>query len=183
MKAIKPGVYGDGAEIRTIRGNAVISAEGVTLQNVRIAGDLWIAESVSDGDVTLKGVTVEGKTFIRGGGASSIRLIDTGLGTVIVNKKTGEVRIVAAGSTSVRQVLVESGAILAEEEVTGEGFGDVTVTADPETGTPVVSLNGDFTSVVIEAPDVTVQIQGGTVAELTVAANAAGATLDVADDA
>ena len=183
MKAIKPGVYGDGAEIRTIRGNAVISAEGVTLQNVRIAGDLWIAESVGDGDVTLKGVTVEGKTFIRGGGASSIRLIDTGLGTVIVNKKTGEVRIVAAGSTSVRQVLVESGAILAEEEVTGEGFGDVTVTADPETGTPVVSLNGDFTSVVIEAPDVTVQIQGGTVAELTVAANAAGATLDVADDA
>lgn len=153
------------------------------MQNVRIAGDLWIAESVSDGDVTLKGVTVEGKTFIRGGGASSIRLIDTGLGTVIVNKKTGEVRIVAAGSTSVRQVLVESGAILAEEEVTGEGFGDVTVTADPETGTPVVSLNGDFTSVVIEAPDVTVQIQGGTVAELTVAANAAGATLDVADDA
>jgi len=183
LKAIKPGVYGDGAEIRTIRGNAVISADGVTLQNVRIAGDLWIAESVGDGDVTLKGVTVEGKTFIRGGGASSIRLIDTGLGTVIVNKKTGEVRIVAAGSTSVRQVLVESGAILAEEEVTGEGFGDVTVTADPETGTPVVTLNGDFTSVVIEAPDVTVQIQGGTVAELTVAANAAGATLDVADDA
>ena len=182
-KLIKAGTYGDPEQVQTIEGNVVMTSAGVTLQNVRITGNLWVGESVGEGDVTLQGVTVEGKTFIRGGGANSIRLIDTELGAVIVNKKTGEVRIVAAGSTVIRQILLESGAILEEEETTGEGFGEVTITSDPESGAPVVTLNGDFSTVVVDAPNVTLQIQSGSVAELTVTENTANTTLNVSENA
>jgi len=182
-KLIKAGTYGDPEQVQTIEGSVVMTSAGVTLQNVRITGNLWVGESVGEGDVTLQGVTVEGKTFIRGGGAHSIRLIDTKLGTIIVNKKTGEVRIVAARSTVIRQILLESGAILEEEEAAGEGFGEVTITADPESGAHVVTLNGDFSSVVVDAPNVTLQIQGGSVAELTVTENTANTTLNVSENA
>jgi len=182
-KLVKAGTYGENDQVRIIEGNVVITSADVTLQNVRITGNLWVAQSVGEGDVTLQGVTVEGKTFIRGGGANSIRLIDTELGAVIVNKKTGEVRIVAAGSTVIRQILLESGAILEEEETTGEGFGEVTITSDPESGAPVVTLNGDFSTVVVDAPNVTLQIQSGSVAELTVTENTANTTLNVSENA
>ena len=50
----------------------VIEKAGTTLENKTIPGDLIIAESVGEGNVTLKNVTVLGSVIVKGGGANSI---------------------------------------------------------------------------------------------------------------
>jgi hypothetical protein len=49
-------------------GNVMINVPGVTLKDIKITGDLIIGDGVGNGDVTLDGVTVTGRTIIRGGG-------------------------------------------------------------------------------------------------------------------
>ena len=41
---------------------------------MNIKGNLEIAKEVGDGDVTLNNITVQGETFIRGGGKDSIHI-------------------------------------------------------------------------------------------------------------
>ena len=61
------GTYGDADEQTVIEGNVIITVGGVTLVNMHITGNLLIAESVGDGVVTLKDVTVDGTVTVSGG--------------------------------------------------------------------------------------------------------------------
>ncbi|MGI5921996.1 MAG: S-layer homology domain-containing protein, partial [Syntrophomonadaceae bacterium] len=70
----KAGTYGPETGKATVEGNVTISAPGVVLQNTEITGNLLIAESVGEGDVTLKNVTVKGTTTVKGGGENSIKV-------------------------------------------------------------------------------------------------------------
>ena len=49
-------------------GNVMINVPGVTLKDIKITGDLIIGDGVGNGDVILDGVTVTGRTIIRGSG-------------------------------------------------------------------------------------------------------------------
>src|SRR5690606_27264528 len=115
-KTIKTaGIYGPATGTETVQGNVTISSPDVTLRNTVIEGDLILGEGIGEGEVYLHGVTVKGQTIVNGGGTESIYFTDSVLATVIVNKNTGAVRIVAKGSTQVYEVQLETPTIVREE--------------------------------------------------------------------
>lgn len=125
----KAGIYGPTSGKQNFQGDVTVNAPGVTLQNVKIAGNLILAEGIGEGDVNLNGVEVTGTTNVRAGGKNSIHFNNSVLATVIVNKNNGAVRIVAEGNTSVIEVQLESPAIVQENNLTSNssGFNNVTL--------------------------------------------------------
>lgn len=58
----KPGVYN-----QSIKGNVVVNTSGVTLKDMTIEGDLYLAQGISDAKMQLENVTVKGTVYINAG--------------------------------------------------------------------------------------------------------------------
>ena len=174
----KAGIYGPEDDAETIDGDVIIKADGVTLQNLIITGDLLIAESVGDGTVKLENVTVKGDTEIKGGGTDSVIFRDCTLyGTVTVEKVDGQIRIVAEGSTSVPKVILQSGALLISRD--DGSFEQVLLPAGLDENTEVI-LIGNFAKVEIAAPKASVRVGEGSIVEnLVLTGSATGARVDL----
>ncbi|PKM65558.1 MAG: hypothetical protein CVU95_14595 [Firmicutes bacterium HGW-Firmicutes-2] len=135
----KAGTYGPLTGAERIEGNVVVKADGVILQNLIITGSLTIDEGVGQGDVTLNNITVNGETFIRGGGKNSIHINGGQYNRIIIQETAGgAVRIVAIG--------VEGADIVIAEEAAGE----------------TIILEGKFDSILLQANQVALQTQGNT---------------------
>lgn len=147
-------------------GNLVINEADVVLTDVDIKGNLYITEGVGDGDVTLDNVIVEGELVVLGGGENSIKINNSDIGSVLVIKMGGDVRIVAIGDTSIDSVDMMSGGILEEYHLTGDGFGEVEVLAVGE-GEDLV-LDGDFDQVIVDAPVDSITVTDGSVGSLVI---------------
>lgn len=173
------GVYGGEDEQNTWTSeNVVISAAGVTLQNITIVGDLLLDAGIGNGDVTLKNVTVRGATTIKGGGGDSVHFINSVLGDVVVNKAGSAVRLVAEGTTTVKQVKAQTPVKLEESGATGAGFTHVTVDQDFTSSGPLV-LSGVFDTVNINAKAI-MQLAKGSVAALSIGTGAGNSSVDMA---
>lgn len=165
-----------GTYTEDIKGNLVVNTADVVLKDMVIEGDLFIAQGVGDGDITLDGVTIKGRTVVLGGGENSIIIKNSSLeGTLLVIKVDGKVRIVASGSTTTGNVQLNSGAILKEEELTGEGFGKVEIIEVPANS--IITLDGDFEDLTVSAPEVIVDIRDGSVENLVVEEEGESATI------
>ncbi len=174
------GVYGPEEGKQTIAGNVTVSVSGVTLKNLVIEGDLFLTAGIGDGDFEADGVVVKGRTVVSGGGEESVVFNNTSLEEVIVYVVDGKVRIVAKGDTDIGKVVLESGAHLQEEGLTGDGFGDVQVLVLKPGES--IELEGDFDRVEIETA-VEVSITGDTrIGELEVSEGAKGTKIDTGKD-
>ncbi|MDW7671875.1 MAG: stalk domain-containing protein [Bacillota bacterium] len=126
------GTFGPPTRPGTINNDVVVSAEDVTLRNYVITGDLIIAEEVGEGSVTLNNMTVQGTTYVRGGGMDSI-YIDGGIyNEIIIEKDGGNVRIVYTNAEGGHVIITEAvnGAALDRTEIILEGnFEKITVLA------------------------------------------------------
>ncbi|MBF4695165.1 S-layer homology domain-containing protein [Fusibacter ferrireducens] len=128
-------------------GNVTIASSAVTLEDMVVKGDLYIAESVGNGDVTLNNVTVEGDIIVKGGGEHSIHFNNINvLGALVVKKADNKIRIVASGTTRVNVTYLASGALLVEDELAAEGFNNVILDAKTLEGLEV-ELVGTFNTV------------------------------------
>ena len=58
----EPGIYTE-----SMSGNVLINTKGVTLKNMTIEGDLYLAQGIGSEAVTLDNVTVKGTVYINGG--------------------------------------------------------------------------------------------------------------------
>jgi hypothetical protein len=174
------GTFGPDTGTTTIQGNVVINAQGVTLRNTVVEGDLLLADSIGEGDVYLKNVTVKGSTTVNGGGSHSVHFEDSVLLTVIVNKADGSIRIVAEGSTSVKQITVQSSALL---EARGTGTITDVVLSSLLPSNAEVSLAGQFNTLSVQATSIRVNLTEGAIQQLTVAQGAANSTLLVGAEA
>lgn len=135
----KPGEYS-----QDVNGNVVINSRDVTLKDMKISGDLYIAQGVGDGDVKLDNVEIAGSVHVRGGGINSIIFNNVDVkGALVVNRYEGKVRILATGRTSVSVTVLESGAMLVTKDLTGGGFETVEISAEVLAGHQVV-LDGNF---------------------------------------
>lgn len=63
-----------GTYTQNIDGNLVVKVKDVILKDMVITGNLYLAEGIGTGDVTLDGVTVNGQVFVEGGGKNSIKI-------------------------------------------------------------------------------------------------------------
>lgn len=164
----KAGIYGPSSGTDTIKGNLVISSEGVTLQNVVIEGDFLLSEDIGTGNVTLNNVTVKGRTIVRGGGPNSIVMLNFNGQTVVVDvPDRGKVRLVTKGDSSLGSLIANSDSIIEEDNTTDDGFTDIVV------GDGVnVTLIGDFDTVDIEGSYAGIELKSGTVKTLNVNAPA-----------
>jgi parallel beta-helix repeat protein len=164
----QPGVYGPEEGREVIDGDVAVSAAGVILQNITITGDLLLDEGIGEGDVTLKGVTVQGATIVRGGGSNSINIENSNLARLVVTKDG--VRIVATGSTRVTVTTLESGAILVSvvDDETG-GFQSVTISEEISTSARI-SLQGSFTEVNVKGNLSQIELASGNVKEMNIEA-------------
>lgn len=153
-------------------GNIMITAPGTVLKNMTIAGDLIIGDGVGTGVVTIEGVTVSGRIVVRGGGESSIKLINSSVNgkLTVINK----VHIAASDNSKVPFIELKTDAIL-----DGTGFGDVTVSSDTGSNT---SLNviGNVNNIGIFT-QVSLRLSGGTIDHVLVQPGAGTTTIAVAN--
>ncbi|UVI29968.1 S-layer homology domain-containing protein [Paenibacillus spongiae] len=155
----KPGEYGTD-EMTAVNGSVRITKPGTKLRNMTITGDLTVDKSVGEGDVTLEGVTVKGKTSLLGGGPNSIVLIDSTLGTVIIFKENGVIRVVTQGSTTVQKFELRSGANL--ESAGTNPIGSVILSSLIPKGAEV-RLSGAFQQIDALSNGISILLQSGSV--------------------
>ena len=159
--------------------NVVISQKNVVMKNATVNGNLLIAQGVGTGDVTLDNVKVKGSLIVLGGGPNSIKLKNSTVNSVLVDKKDGKVRILASGTTNVGNVNMSSGGKLEEDKMAAgsEGFTSMTVTKT--TPNAPVMLEADFTSVSVEAPEAIVKVSDCKIGTLTISPIAKNADLSL----
>ncbi len=174
------GIYGPETGSQTILGSVTISATGVTLRNTVIEGDLYLAPGITEGQINLNNVTVKGRTLITAEGSAETAgvLSEAALFSeaAVVPSAAHRIVVVASGSTVLGSVECAANAILEERELTGDGFGDVTVTA-----TAAVDLYGSFGQVTVTGDDVQLGIDG-TAATLTVAEGALNGEIELSEE-
>lgn len=135
-----------------VQGNLFVNTSGVTLKDTAVKGDLYLAEGIGEGDVTLDNVTVDGEILIRGGGKNSITIKNSRTRSIVANKASGDVRIVIEGNGSIPKVDIRNGAVLVIRE--GSTVGTIAINAKAD-----------------------LEVQKGAVVR-TAEANAAGITID-----
>jgi len=149
-----PGMYAE-----SVSGNMIVNTSGVTLKNMTVDGNLYLAEGIGMGDFTLNNVTVTGDVIVRGGGLSSVYIVDSVLGNIIVDKADGEIRIVAVGSTNVSAIILESGAVVVTSQLTSGKILSTVIDADLS-GRHNIILAGHFNAVTNNANAASIEIQG-----------------------
>lgn len=97
----KNGTYSD----EDIKGYVVVNHSDVILKDMKIDGDVIVAEGVGEGDFTMNTVSINGQLNIYGGGEHSIKIYNTPISKVVLGKATSAVRIVSDGI--IEEVVVE----------------------------------------------------------------------------
>lgn len=174
------GVYGPETGVEKIKQNVIIDAANVTLRNVEIEGNLLLGKGIGEGDVTLKNVNVHGITTVRGGGENSIHFEDSIMVTIVVDKATGKVRIVANGATQVGNVTVQSNAKIEAE--TGSKINSVTL-SDALPKDSRVQLVGSFETVNVVAQSIVIELPKGSVKDFNVGKAASDTKIDIGNEA
>ena len=155
-----------------VNGSAVVNAAGATLKNMKVSGDLIVAEGVAEGNLYLDGVTVGGRLLVRGGGVNSVYIRGASqVGNVIVSRQDGPVRVVVEGGAKVEVVVVDDGSDAVRLEGT---LGSVVIE-----GTAAVEVAGTVGTVTVDAADASLKVSG-TVAKVATTGNATGAVIEAA---
>ena len=156
-------------------GTVIVNTPGATLKDMKITGDLLIAQGVGNGDVTLRNVTVTGNTIVRGGGANSIH-IEGGsqLSSIIIEKtESGKVRVVTADGSVVIAVVVDDGS---DGVILTGKFASVTIASD----VGVSAVDAQIGSITMSAGNAVLNVgKSSTVSSLIVLGGATGSTVTV----
>jgi|GEM_PF-1933747 len=163
-----------------VTGNVTVNYPNTNLSNLVISGNLYLAAGIGEGNVSLQKVTVKGNTLINGGGPNSIEVTDCSLYTVEVDKDNNSIRVVAKGSSQIGALTLNSGAGLAEENLTGTGFSAISINGTDIPSTASIVLSGNFDSVTINSPNIKLEVPSGSIGELNLAASASGGNITLA---
>ncbi|MGE5472882.1 MAG: S-layer homology domain-containing protein [Ignavibacteriales bacterium] len=160
-----------------VTGNVLINVPEVTLEGIKINGDLIIGDGVGAGNVTLDRTIVAGRILVRGGGKNSIHITNgtTINGTVVIDNVNNEVRILTDKGTTVKKIEAGSQVIL-------EGsFGEVKVIGEASSSAGV-EIRGNVQTLMVEAK-AEVTVTSGTIMKIEVAQTASGTTINASQGA
>lgn len=107
-----PGTYKD----IKLDGNLVVNTAGVKLENAIVKGNMYLTSGVGDGDVEITDSEVLGALHINGGGSESVHILKSRIGTLIVNRLEGTVRVVLGEQSEVTEMAVENKSVIELEE-------------------------------------------------------------------
>ncbi|GIP36688.1 S-layer homology domain-containing protein [Paenibacillus sp. J2TS4] len=156
------GTFGPVEGKMSIKGNVVVDAAKVTLQNMDIAGNLIFTDKLGEGEAALQNVRVTGTAFVHGGGEHSIFVRDSEITKLTIDKKGSRVRILASGNSVITNTTMLSGAILEENGVTGTGFEHVTLSEGGGNESDVW-LRGSFDKVTMSSSQRKLSLQRGSI--------------------
>ena len=91
---------------KTTSDDVVIEDKGTTLKNQTVDGNVSIAKSVGNGDVTLRNVTIKGDLIVKGGGSNTVTLEDVDVRGKARLLKEG-VHLHLVGDTDIRKLLID----------------------------------------------------------------------------
>ncbi len=166
----------DSSSIRkqTFDGGLLVSRSGVTLKDCTIKGNLYVADAVGTGDITLSNTKVEGNIYARGCGDRSIHLEDgTTANSVVLINPYNPVRLVVEEESEINGVLVNNGA----DEVILEGeVGNVTLNVSD---VDLTFEEAKADTVIINSARSTVSVDDkSTVDTMSVASSSSGVTVE-----
>lgn len=119
----------------TTSDDVVIEDKGTTLKNQTVDGNVTIAKSVGNGDVTLRNVTIKGDLIVKGGGSNTVTLEDVDVRGKVRLLKEG-VHLHLDGDTDIRKLLIDLAARITQsssykdeiDEIILAGDGDLSKT-------------------------------------------------------
>ena len=156
---IKQYIKKAGTYTENVKGNLMVNAPDVILENMKIAGDLIIGDGVGDGDVTLDSVIVTGRTVIRGGGVNSIKILgDSDIQNITIARVDGKLRVFTEDGLEIGEVIVDG-----NDDVIIEGhIGTITITASD---IRVTATHAKVQNAEIEGENVEVLVEEGSTIE------------------
>jgi len=149
---------------------ACITKSNITVSNSYLGGTVYVTEGC--GNVTINGSTIT-KLVVRGN--TSVNLVNTKVGTLVLDSSNGSAAVYASGSSSVQSTTVNASATLTDSTTNGSAYGKV-VSDMPSGGK--LSLNGNFTNVILNGYANYLEIGAASkVASLTVSSAASNAKI------
>lgn len=97
----QPGNYNGGKERFVI-----VTTPDAVIEDAEILGNIIISEQIGDGDVTIRNSTIKGTLVVCGGGANTVKLDNCDVDTISMERKTGFVRLLTSGETTIGSVQV-----------------------------------------------------------------------------
>ncbi|NLG38191.1 MAG: hypothetical protein GX549_09225 [Clostridiales bacterium] len=149
------GTYTSGAG-GVIRGNVTISAADTALCDADVTGDVVIAPGVGTGAVTLDNVRIGGRLLLMGAQGGVLLSNVTCPESILSAPEYDPLRLVAMGETQIDAVSVLTGAALEENQCTGEGFMNISVSgakarAELRGSADGVEMSGEGSALVLPA--------------------------------
>jgi uncharacterized protein YjdB len=145
-----------------ISSNVIISTKDVILQNMKIQGDLIIAEGVGTGMCTLTNVYVSGNIYIRGGGGDDNEYIEI---------MGGDCNKIYIQDTYSKKIRIDT------------NLTDLDLIVEEDAEDDIIILDGGYKSIALNAFNVGLYLNGtSNVDELTVQRGGLGSLLHLDDD-
>ena len=160
---------------KTTSDDVVIEDKGTTLKNQTVDGNVTIAKSVGNGDVTLRNVTIKGDLIVKGGGSNTVMLEDVDVRGKARLLKEG-VHLHLAGDTDIRKLLIDLAARITQSSSYKDEIDEIILAGD-----------GDLSKTTrIDVPAKQLRIEnqadlilGGDVEKLIVDEDAKGAEIEI----
>lgn len=160
---------------KTTSDDVVIEDKGTTLKNQTVDGNVTIAKSVGNGDVTLRNVTIKGDLIVKGGGSNTVTLEDVDVRGKARLLKEG-VHLHLVGDTDIRKLLIDLAARITQSSSYKDEIDEIILAGDGD-------LN-KTTRIDIPAKQLRIENQadlilGGDVEKLIVDEDAKGAEIEI----
>ena len=160
---------------KTTSDDVVIEDKGTTLKNQTVDGNVTIAKSVGNGDVTLRNVTIKGDLIVKGGGSNTVTLEDVDVRGKVRLLKEG-VHLHLTGDTDIRKLLIDLAARITQSSSYKDEIDEIILAGDGD-------LN-KTTRIDVPAKQLRIENQadlilGGDVEKLIVDEDAKGAEIEI----
>lgn len=160
---------------KTTSDDVVIEDKGTTLKNQTVDGNVTIAKSVGNGDVTLRNVTIKGDLIVKGGGSNTVTLEDVDVRGKARLLKEG-VHLHLVGDTDIRKLLIDLAARITQSSSYKDEIDEIILAGDGD-------LN-KTTRIDVPAKQLRIENQadlilGGDVEKLIVDEDAKGAEIEI----
>lgn len=114
---------------KTTSDDVVIEDKGTTLKNQTVDGNVTIAKSVGNGDVTLRNVTIKGDLIVKGGGSNTVTLEDVDVRGKVRLLKEG-VHLHLDGDTDIRKLQIDLAAHITQSSSYKDEIDEIILAGD-----------------------------------------------------